>query len=130
AVGLAGLVGNERAVGETFHITSDEALTWNQIYSEIGAALGVKSVAEKVPAEFICEKFPELTGGLKGDKIEPAIFDNSKIKQFVPYFVRRKDFAAGIRESVKWLRAHPEDQAFSPRTDLLIDQVVKSWRCR
>ena len=80
--------------------------------------------------EFVCEKFPELTGALKGDKAEPAIFDNSKIKQFVPDFACRKNFAAGIRESIAWLRAHPEDQAFNPQTDSLIDQVVKSWRCR
>ena len=130
AVGLAGLVGNERAIGETFHITSDEALTWNQIYSEIGAALGVKPVVEEVPVEFICRKFPELTGGLKGDKVEPAIFDNAKIKQFVPEFVCRKNFATGIRESIAWLRSHPEDQALNPKTDAMIDQLVQSWRSR
>ncbi|MCG3149485.1 MAG: hypothetical protein PCFJNLEI_02948 [Verrucomicrobiae bacterium] len=130
AVGLAGLVGKERAVGETFHITSDEALTWNQIYAEVGLALGVQPVVEKVPVDFICQKFPELTGGLKGDKIEPAIFDNSKLKRFVPEYVCRKDFATGIRESITWLRAHPEDQALNPKTDALIDQIITAWRTR
>jgi nucleoside-diphosphate-sugar epimerase len=128
AIGLAGLVGNEEAISERFHITSDEALTWNQIYAEIGAALGVKPVIEKIPVDFICERFPDMIGSLKGDKTEPGAFDNSKIKRFVPDFVCRKPFAVGIRESVAWLRAHPEDQNLNPKTDALIDLIIAAWR--
>ena len=130
AVGLAGLVGNEKAIGEAFHITSDEALTWNQIYAEIGEALQVKPVIEKIPVDFICERFPDMSQGLKGDKVHPAIFDNSKIKRFVPDFVCGKSFATGIRESVAWLRAHPEDQALNPKVDALIDNIIAAWRER
>ena len=87
AVGLAGLVGRPDALGEAFHITSDEVLTWNQICAEIAAALGVKSpVIVKVPTDFICALAPEWTGTLKGDKSHPGVFDNSKIKRFVPEF--------------------------------------------
>jgi len=128
AVGLAGLVGNEKAAGECFHITTDEALTWNQIYAEIGAALGVKPVIEKIPVDFICEKFPDLTGGLKGDKVEPGVFDNSKIKRFVPDFICKKPFAAGIREAVAWLRAHPEDQNLNPKLDATADKIIRASR--
>jgi nucleoside-diphosphate-sugar epimerase len=129
AGGLAGLVGNEKALGETFHITSDEALTWNQIYAEIAAALGVALPAvEKIPVDFICEKFPDLTGAIKADKAEPGVFDNSKIKRFVPEFICRKPFAAGIREAVSWLRAHPEDQQINPKNDALVDQIIAAWR--
>jgi len=129
AVGLAGLVGNVKAIGETFHITSDEALSWNRIYAEIAAALGVPlPVVERIPVDFICERFPDLTGAVKGDKSEPGVFDNSKIKRFVPDFVCRKSFAAGIRESVAWLRAHPVDQQLNPKNDALVDQIVDVWR--
>jgi len=129
AVGLAGLIGNEKATGETFHITSDEALSWNQIYREIAAALGVPApVIEKIPVDFICKNFPDLTGGIKGDKAEPGVFDNSKIKKFVPDFVCRKPFAVAIRESVAWLRAHPEDQQPNAKADALVDQVIAAWR--
>ena len=129
AVGLAGLVGNKKAVGETFHITSDEALTWNQIYAEIAAAVGVQSpVIERIPVDFICERFPETVEPLKGDKAEPGVFDNSKIKRFVPDFICRKPFAVGIRESVAWLKAHPEDQLPNPKADALVDQIIASWQ--
>jgi nucleoside-diphosphate-sugar epimerase len=129
AMGMAGLVGNRDAVGETFHITSDEVLTWNQIYAEIAAALGTSSAQIlKIPTAFICQIAPQLTGNLKGDKAQPGIFDNSKIKRFVPEFQCRKTFKAGIRESVKWLREHPDQQNLNPQVDATFDQVVAAWQ--
>jgi nucleoside-diphosphate-sugar epimerase len=129
AVGLAGLVGNKEAMGEAFHITSDEVLTWNQICAEIAAALGVASPnIVRVPVDFICEQAPEMTGTLKGDKAHPGIFDNTKIKRFVTEFQCRKPFRAGVRESVAWLRAHPGQQNLNPKVDELCDQVIGAWR--
>ncbi len=130
AVGLAGLVGRAEAVGAAFHITSDEVLSWNQIYSEIGAAVGNTALQIiKIPTEFICETAPQLTGNLKGDKSHPAIFDNSKIKRLVPEFICRKPFALGIRESVNWLREHPEQQNLNSQMDETIDRVIDRFRC-
>src|SRR5581483_7173777 len=104
AVGLAGLTVNPKAVGEAFHITSDEVLTWNQIVSEIATAVGAAApVVVTVPTDFICKMAPQMTGSLKGDKSHPGIFDNSKIKRFVPDFHCRKPFHLGVRESVEWL---------------------------
>jgi nucleoside-diphosphate-sugar epimerase len=129
AVGLAGLVGNDKAIGEAFHITSEEALTWNQIYGEVAAALGAKRPEiVKVPTEFICRVAPQLTGNLKGDKSHPGVFDNAKIKRFAPGFQCRKPFRVGVRESVEWLRAHPEQQNRKPALDRMIEEVIESWR--
>lgn len=129
AVGLAGLVGRPDAVGEAFHITTDEALTWNQIYDEIAQAVGAKApTIVKVPTDFICKVVPDLTGPLKGDKSHPGVFDNSKIKRFVPEFQCRKSFRAGIREAVGWLRAHPDQQNRKSEVDDTFDKVVTAWR--
>jgi nucleoside-diphosphate-sugar epimerase len=128
ALGLAGLVGNSQAIGEAFHITSDEVLTWNQIVAEIAAAMGASSPeVVKVPTEFICRIAPQMTGSLKGDKAHPGVFDNSKIKRFVPGFACRIPFRVGVRESVAWLRSHPEHQNLSPKVDALCDEVVGAW---
>lgn len=129
AVGLTGLVSNEKAIGEAFHITGDEVLTWNQIYAEIAGAVGARSPEiVKIPTDFICKRAPELTGNLKGDKAHAGVFDNSKIKQFVPEFQTRKPFRVGVRESVLWLGAHPSQQNVSPKVDETIDRVIASWR--
>ena len=128
AAGLGGLVGRAEAVGEAFHITSDEVLTWNQICAEISAALGVPSPEiVPVPTEFICQIAPQLTGTLKGDKTHPGLFDNDKIKRFVPGFQCKKPFRTGVRESVAWLRAHPEQQNLNPQVDAMCDQVITAW---
>ena len=128
AAGLAGLVGNDKAIGEAFHITGDEVLTWNQIYMEIAVAVGAKSPQiAKIPTDFICKIAPELTGNLKGDKAHPGVFDNSKIKRFVPEFQTSKPFHIGVRESVTWLRGHPGQQNLSSKVDAMIDKVIAAW---
>jgi nucleoside-diphosphate-sugar epimerase len=129
AGGLAGLVGNPKAIGEAFHITSDEVLTWNQIVDEIAQAMGAASPnVVKIPTDFICRIAPQMTGSLKGDKAHPGIFDNSKIKRFVPEFECRKTFRIGVRESIDWLRLHPEHQNLSPKIDSLCDEMVAAWQ--
>lgn len=131
ASGLAGLLGNSQAVGQAFHITSDEVLTWNQIVGEIAEAVGAASPkVVKVPTEFICQIAPQMTGSLQGDKAHPGVFDNSKIKRFVPGFSCRVPFRVGVRQSVAWLRQHPESQNLSPKVDALCDQVVQAWAGR
>ena len=131
AAGLGGLVGNERAIGEAFHITSDEVLTWNQIAAEIASALGVTTPEiMHVPTDFVCRVAPRLIGPWRGDKAQLAVFDNAKIKRFVPEFRARTPFRAGVRESVAWLRAHPDRQRLDPQVDALCDEVVAAWRGR
>jgi nucleoside-diphosphate-sugar epimerase len=128
AIGLAGLIGREDTRGEAFHITSDEVLTWNEIYREIADALGVSSpVIYKIPTELICEVAPQLTGTLKGDKAHPGIFDNSKLKRFVPEFVCQKSFRTGIRESVAWMREEPSRRKVDETVNATIEKILAAW---
>lgn len=129
AVGLAGLVDNPQAIGEAVHITSDEVLTWNQICAEITAALGVERPdILKVPTDFICQVAPRMIGTLKGDKAHPGVFDNTKIKRLVPGFRCRKSFREGVRESVAWLRAHPDLRRHDPAVEATFEDVTTAWR--
>ena len=105
AKGFIGLLGNIQAIGHPVHITSDEALTWNQIYEAIATAAGAKMKPVYITSEVICKFNPELTGTLLGDKSWCAIFDNSKIKRLVPDFVATVPFAQGVRRSVEWFEA-------------------------
>jgi len=127
AVGLAGLIGRPDAVGQAFHITSDEVLTWNQIVEEIARAVGTTSPQIlKIPVDFICSVVPEMIGTLKGDKIYPGVFDNSKIKRFVPEFRCTKLFRKGLQESIDWLRKNPAEAA-NPKVDQICDAVIAAW---
>jgi nucleoside-diphosphate-sugar epimerase len=131
AVGLAGLIGTPEAIGEAFHITSDEVLTWNQIYAEIAAAVSASSPRiVKIPTEFISQVAPQMSGPLKGDKAKPAVFDNSKLKRLVPEFRCRIPFRVGVRESIRWLREHSDQQNPKPELDVLIENVIGAWEQR
>ena len=103
--GLLGLMGNEQALGEAFHITSDEVLTWNQIYQTIAEALGVEANIVHIASDFIADVDPSFAGSLLGDKTWSVVFDNSKIKEFVPEFEAVIPFREGIRRTVEWFDA-------------------------
>lgn len=131
AAGLAGLVGNQKALGEAFHITSDEALAWNEIYAEIAQALGVvEPEIIPIPTEFICETVPRFRGTLLGDKAHPGVFDNAKLKSAVPGFECVTPFSRGVAESIDWLRQHPEAHNRSAEIEAEIDLVLHRWRER
>lgn len=127
AVGLVGLLGNLRAVGEAFHITSDELLTWNQIYTIVGRAAGVEPVLVHIPSEVIARHDPEWGAGLLGDKAHSVMFDNSKIKRFVPDFAPAIPFSRGAEEVIAWHDADPARQTVDESLDALMDALVARW---
>lgn len=102
ARGLLGLLGNERAAGEAFHITSHEVLTWDQIYRTIAEALGVEADIVHVPSDVIARVAPEMTGSLLGDKTWSVVFDNTKIKAAVPGWKAAIPLREGIRRTLAW----------------------------
>ena len=127
AVGLVGLLGNAAAVGEAFHITSDELLTWNQIYTLVGRAAGVEPRLVHVPSDIIARCDPEWGAGLLGDKAHSTIFDNSKIRRAVPEFAPAIPFARGAGEMIAWYDADPARRAVGARLDALMDALVAQW---
>ncbi|GIO14133.1 hypothetical protein J19TS2_36880 [Cohnella xylanilytica] len=125
AKGFIGLMGNLHAIGESVHITSDETVTWNQIYEAIADALGVKLRAVHVSSEFLaaCGQV-DYRGGLLGDKANSVVFDNSKLKRLVPDFVATTRLDQGIRQTVRYILDHPEHQVEDPEFDLWCDRVI------
>src|SRR5216684_5368549 len=102
AKGLVGLLGHEQAIGQAFHITTDEVMTWNQFYRIVGAAAGVEPQLVHIASDFIGACLPEALGGLIGDKAVSVVFDNSKIKRFVPDYCATTPFWKGIRRTLDW----------------------------
>lgn len=125
AKAYAGLVGNTHAIGQAYHITSDESLTWDQIYRIIADSLGVELKAVHIPSEFLAAVSDyDFRGSLIGDKASSVVFDNSKIKRAVPDFraVVRAD--QGIRNTIENILAHPELQKEDTEFDAWCDKVI------
>lgn len=127
AKGFIGLMGNTHAIGEAFHITSDESLTWNQIYQAIADALGVEFKPYYVSSEFLAATAPEydFEGSLIGDKSNSVVFDNSKIKRIVPDFICTTRYDMGVRKCIDYLLSHKEAQIEDKDFDNYCDRVIE-----
>jgi len=130
ARGFVGLFGRRQALGQAFHITSDELLTWNQIYAALGDAAGVEPQIVHIPSDFIARVEPSKFGTLLGDKSYSAIFDNAKIKAYVPDFVATIPFEQGIRTTLEWFEAAPSRMVINPGSNEMMDRIIGTYERR
>ena len=127
AKGLVGLLGKEEAVGQAYHITSDEWLSWDNIFRLMGAALGVEPNIIHIPSDLIATYDPVFGEGLLGDKTHTMIFDNSKIKALVPDFSAEIPFEQGAREIVAWYEADAARQKVDPHLNGLFEKMIQDY---
>ena len=127
AVGLIGLFGNSAAINEAFHITSNELLTWNSIYKILADELQVVPNLVYIPSEIIAQYDSEIGAGLLGDKTHSMIFDNSKIKRFVPDFNPQISFRQGAKEMVGWFKENTIFEQPSEHINLLMDKMIRDF---
>jgi nucleoside-diphosphate-sugar epimerase len=127
AVGFVGLLGRSAAIGQAFTITSDEVLTWDQIYRLTARAAGTEVEIVHIASDFIVACMPDMLGTLIGDKVQSAVFDNSKIKRFVPDFGTRTSFAEGIRRTVAWFDADATRQVVDAEIDAGWDRLIGAY---
>ena len=125
AKAFVGLMGNIHAIGEAYQITSDESLTWNQIYKIIADCLGVEFKPYYVPSDFLhaVGKY-DFEGGLTGDKANSVVFDNSKVKRAVPGFTATVRLDMGMKQTVEYVLSHKECQVEDPEFDAWCDKVI------
>ncbi len=130
AIGYTGLMGNVHAIGEAFQITSDETLTWDQIYKTIADALGVELKAYHVSSDFLSDVGQaygyDFKGSLTGDKSVSVVFDNSKLKRLVPQMTTYVPFHKGVRTALDYVLSHPEEYEEDPEFDLFTDRIIET----
>jgi nucleoside-diphosphate-sugar epimerase len=128
AKGFVGLFGNPATIGHAFHITSDEVLSWDQIYQVVADVAGVsKPKLVHIATDFITACLPELTGGLIGDKACSVVMDNTKIKRFVPDFVATTKLRDGVAKSIAWYDAEPGRQVIDQEANAAWDKLINAY---
>lgn len=127
AKGLLGLLGQQEAIGEAFHITSDEVLTWDQLFKTVGAAVGVEPQLIHIPSDFIAACLPDKKGTLIGDKAVSVVFDNAKIKKFVPGYSATTTFAEGVRRSLAWFDADSARKQIDIEVNDRLDKLITAY---
>jgi nucleoside-diphosphate-sugar epimerase len=126
ARGLIGLLGQPAAIGEAFHITSDEVLNWNQVHETIAQAVGVEARVVHVPSDFIARIDARRGASLLGDKAWSVVFDNSKLRRVVPGFQARVPFAEGVRKSIAWLEENRARQRLDANET--VERILAAWQ--
>jgi nucleoside-diphosphate-sugar epimerase len=127
AKGFVGLMGNSHAIGEAFTITSDELLTWNQIFEITAHAAGTEARIIHIPSNVIAKYNPNWGAGLLGDKTHSMIFDNSKIKSIVPEFYATIPYSRGVIEIIDWYDADPSRQLVDKELDKQMDEIIRAY---
>ncbi len=127
AKGFVGLLGHQQAIGHAFHITSDEILTWDQIYGAVADAAGVEANIIHIPSDFLASVDESLKGSLIGDKTWSVIFDNTKIKTFVPDFKATIPFNKGIKLTLNWFEADEKRRIIDKETDVMMDKIISEY---
>jgi nucleoside-diphosphate-sugar epimerase len=128
ARGFVPLLGDPRTLGEAFHITGDDVLTWNQVVRALAAAAGVEPRIVHVPSDAIAAADPGWAAGLLGDKAHSMVFDTTKLRRLVPEFTTTTRFEQGAREIVAWHDADPARRTVDARMDAVMDDLVARFR--
>jgi nucleoside-diphosphate-sugar epimerase len=138
AIAFVGLLGHQQAIGQSFHITSDEILTWDQIYQAVGMAVGVEPNIIHIASDFICKEAEKIDwiwmggsfqrGNLLGDKAVSTIFDNTKIKMFVPEFKATIPFKTGIKRTIDWIEADQSRMIIHKDHDRFMDTIIAAYQ--
>jgi nucleoside-diphosphate-sugar epimerase len=127
AKGFVGLFGRQEALGQAYHITSDEVLTWDQLYREAAQAAGVEPQIVHIPSDLIAAYWPHATASLIGDKINSTVFDNSKIKALVPDYECSVPWAEGVRRALAWFEADPARMSIDSELDATCDRILAGY---
>jgi nucleoside-diphosphate-sugar epimerase len=127
AKGLVGLLGLEQAIGHAFHITSDEVMSWDQYYRITAEAAGVEPNLIHIPSDYISACLPSAQGGLLGDKAVSVVFDNTKIKRFVPGYCATTPFGQGIRRTLAWFDADPARRQIDAEANATWDKLIEAY---
>jgi nucleoside-diphosphate-sugar epimerase len=127
AKGFVGLLGHRQAIGHAFHITSDEVMTWDQFYRITAEAAGVEARIIHIASDFLGACDPGEIGSLTGDKASSVVFDNSKIKRFVPDYCATVPFAEGIQRTVDWFDADPARRVIDQKTNAEWDKTIDAY---
>jgi nucleoside-diphosphate-sugar epimerase len=127
ARGFVGLLGHRQAIGHAFHITSDEVMTWDQFYRITAEAAGVEARIVHIASDFLGACNPDEIGSLTGDKASSVVFDNSKIKRFVPGYCATVPFAEGIRRTIDWFDADSARRLIDDKANAEWDTIIDAY---
>lgn len=124
AKGFVGLLMNEKAFGQIFHITSDETTTWNEVLNLVGEKVGKKVDIIHIPTSEIIKYYPSVKSMILGDRSLNAVFDNSKIKGAVDDFKCVVSIKQGVENTINTIKEQKYQKGIDFGWEAITDKVI------
>ncbi|WP_277552687.1 NAD-dependent epimerase/dehydratase family protein [Halobaculum limi] len=113
------------ARGETYHVTSEEVITWNQYHHVVADALGAPEPdLVHIPTDALLEAAPERTEGLKNHFQFSTVFDNAKARRDLE-FEYTISFREGVERTIDHLESAGRIDPWDSEND---DTIIGAWR--
>jgi nucleoside-diphosphate-sugar epimerase len=102
ARGFVASLGNPRAAGNDYHLTSHEHTDWNRIYRALADAAGGTAEIVHVPSEWLRKVAPRRSVGVWFIYRFPSVYDNAKAERDLG-FATTVPLAETFRRQIGWM---------------------------
>ena len=128
AAGIAGIVGNQRAFGEVFHITTEKAMQWKDILSIYMDVLKERGERVNLVLSKKCSNLmdPDSKYQVLYGRYFNRRFDNSKIAQYVD-IQQFEDPREGLRHCLNQFLDKPEFDCPNWKIVGMVDRTAKEY---
>ena len=129
AVGVVGLLGNEKAFNEAFNVVGDDTPTWKEVLDILSELLNKNVNAFDIPSEYYAKEVPSKKGEILGGRAVSTKISNQKLKSIVPEFKQNISLKDGLKRTLDYYKSHNYihgiDYAFDADTDRIIAKYAK-----
>jgi nucleoside-diphosphate-sugar epimerase len=122
ARGFVASLGNERAYGNDYHLTSHEYTDWNGVYATLAEAAGGRSELVHIPSTWLRQVAPRRSLGAWFIYRFPSIYDNAKAEKDLG-FQTTVPLVETFRRQIRWMEATNtlKPAAQEPCQDILLE---------
>jgi len=116
-----------KSISRTFHITSDEYLTWKEITEIIANELNVSILnIVYVPTEYFVRNKLDVGIHLHHHRMWNDLYDNSRINKII-YWKPKIKFKDGIKETIKWFDEDNRRKWINDDLNKFLDETCKKF---
>ena len=127
AVGVVGLIGNEKTYGEAFNVCGDEAPTFREVLDVMSEYLHKDVITVDVSSEFYAKELPSRAGEILGGRSIDTINSNAKLKAVVPAFKQTYSLKDGIYKTLDAYKKQNYQKGIDWTFDADTDRIIRNW---